>query len=102
MIWVVEIQTASPDDVDKQVLADQLAECINRLGLERSSGACDEDGWALSVSIHADDLRAAWSLATKMMFEAAIASGLPLWTVTALSVIEAEYAASMNRWFEPC
>jgi hypothetical protein len=97
--WVVEIQASSPDDQLEDDLIAQLTSCISLLGQDKSSGTCDEDGWALSLCIPAEDARAAWNLGMNMAFEAAMTSGLPLWPIASISVIDGEYAASMSRWF---
>jgi hypothetical protein len=96
-VWVVEIQTFSPDDQLDEDLITQLTSCVSLLGRDISSGVCDEDGWALSLCIAAGDPRTAWNLGMKMAFEAAVASGLPLWPIMAISVIDGEYAASTSR-----
>jgi hypothetical protein len=99
-LWTVELQSASPDDEFGSDMTTVFSGCLKVLGVDRASGTFDSDGWALSIAIDADDIREAWCLAMRKIFDAALMSGLPLWRIVAISVMDAEYAAAMNRWFE--
>jgi hypothetical protein len=94
MIWVVGIEASSPDDQSGQDLRQSLRLCIKILGTERTSSVCDNDGWAISIAVDAEDLREAIAWAMRHLFSAASESGLPLWPIVALSAIDGDYAAT--------
>lgn len=96
MLWVVEVQTTSPDDELGGDLLSTLQSCLRGLLHDQPSGNCDTNGWAISITVVADDMRRAWHVAMNRLFEAATESGLPLWPLVAVSVTHVEYAAAMN------
>jgi hypothetical protein len=55
---------------------------------------CNPEGWVIWIFIEADDLRRAWLAALHSAFEAALVSGLPLWSLISVAVMDGQYAAA--------
>jgi len=94
MIWVVGFEASSPDDELRQDFQESLCLCVDILGSERASGICDQEGWAISIAVEADDFREAIGFATHQALSAVGESGLPLWPIVALTAIDGDYAAA--------
>jgi hypothetical protein len=99
MEWIVELQSASPDDELLEDLPQLLNRCLDSLGPDHSGGSCDADGWAIRIAVEADDMRSAWADAMKRVFRCVLEDGLPVWPLVSIAVISSEYAAATNSWF---
>ena len=62
--WMIEIPTAAVGAQSTLVQA-SLNIRLDFLGAERSTGICYSEGWAISVTVDAPDMKAAWISTTK-------------------------------------
>jgi hypothetical protein len=93
MLWVVKIETSSPDDWIQ--MRETLAESTCLLGGDITTAMVDVDGWILHFEIEASDPTEAFSFATLRMFVAAELAHLPRWPIIAVQVIDAEYSSAL-------
>jgi hypothetical protein len=98
MLWIVELETASPDD--GILVENAFKDSIRLLGGDLTTASVDLDGWVMRFEIEASDAQEALSFATIRTFAAAELARLPQWPIIAIQVLNAEYASATRRGFE--
>ena len=63
MTWIIELESASPDDEFGLVLRESLERCLYQLRKNHAVGSCDEGGWKIEFTVEAADAREAWDIA---------------------------------------
>jgi N12 class adenine-specific DNA methylase len=99
MHWLVELETASPDNgIDIQ---EALKTAIQILGIEVTQGTFDNNGWNLQLDIEAEDSTEALEFAELRTVAVNELARLPKWPIVAVHVRDAEYVSTSCRGFEP-
>ena len=100
MLWIVEFETASPDDAIE--VQETLQGVIQLFGSDIAIAKADVDGWIIRFDLEASDAAEALSFATIRTSAAAALIQLPKWPVVAMQVFDAEYASATCRGCESC
>jgi hypothetical protein len=95
MIWIVEVQAASPEDMLGKELIESHCKCLDLLRSNSASGTRNNDGWDISLLVESDNFQRACTIAINRLFEAVLASGLPPWPLISVHILDAEFAAAM-------
>jgi hypothetical protein len=95
MLWLVEFETASPDD--GIYIREVLEDSIHLLGTEITTGSFDDDGWMMRFEIDASDPIDALNFAAMRVLATAELAHLPQWPIVAVRVFDVEYASAMYR-----
>ena len=88
MEWSVLIETAAPEVVDDDLVADALGSLLATLAPLGAAVGGDGRGWDVRLTMEADDAFSALADAQEMVMVNAEAMGLPLWPVVRAEAIE--------------
>ena len=92
MFWLVELETAAPDDsIDLQAT---LEDSLHLLGADTTTGTFDAEGWIVRFEIEALSPTDALYSALMRTTAAVDLAHLPEWPIVAIRVLDVEFGVS--------